>query len=178
MPKDIKYAVQGAPVFSIGDWVTNAGAGTLVDVGHTEALEEAPELEDLPFESEQAQGIPKLEPTKTGFVLTVPLLQTEAENLRKILLQATGQLTGTGDNRTLAITERVAAYFQATIATKGFGTTGSHVRTYWRLYPISIDPIPFSKGAWRKFAAKFRVCQDESITTVTTNGKFYKQVDS
>lgn len=176
MATDATKVITGAGTFSIGAYVTAGGAGSLVDVGYSNApFELTPEFENTEIESENQQGVIKSVPTKTGYTLKVPILESDPEHLRIALGQPAANLTGTAPDETLRVGDRTEQYHQGTLATSGIGTTGARTFTFWKLQILSMDPIQIGKAVAQMYNAVFRVMPDTSVTTLD---KFFKQVDA
>jgi hypothetical protein len=177
---DASKIVGGAGVLSGGDYVTAGGAGTLLDWGHQSApLEVAPEFENQDFESERAQGPVKTLPSKTGFTIKVPLMQAEAELMRVAFGQPAANKSGSAENFTLRIGDRVEQYHQVTIVTAGVkgptGVAATRTVTFWKLQIVSCEPVTIGKAVLQQYIATFRVMRDDSVSTAD---KYFKQVDT
>ena len=173
---DVDKVLFGAGVFSIGDWVTAGGAGSLTDVGHTAGpIEMQIAREDVEVDSEQVIGSMRRVPTGIKYTIKVPMKEGDLENMRIALGEPAGSLTGVAPDETLVVGSPIEQYHQATIVTKGIGTTGVRTITLWKLYPESIDPIPHAKGAPQMVSVTFHALHDESLAT---GDKVFKAVDA
>jgi hypothetical protein len=176
MALDATKIMVGAGVFSIGDWVTAGGPGTLVDVGHIKSpFELAASFDNFDIETERLQGILDHRPTKTDYTLKVAFHQAEVEWLRIALAQPATNKSGTGANLTLLVGERANLDHQATLVTAGPGTTGVRTLTFWRLKLMSVEAIQVGKGVEQLYIATFRVKHDPTLSTADKN---WKQVDA
>ena len=179
MATNSAHVMVGAATVSIGAYVTNAGPGTLTDVGHLIAPAElGSEFENFDVESERSFGIIKTVPIKAGFTLKIPIMESRPELLRTVLRLVSGQLTGTAPNQTLAVVDPVEQYHQIQLVSAGIGTTATRTQTYWKCQALTVEPIQYGKATVQAYNATFRILRDDSITTPTTNGLYFKQVDS
>ena len=176
MATDSKLVLLGAGVVSIGAYVTAGGAGTLVDVGHTQG---SPMLsinaESVQIESERSVFSVASSITKMGASLKWTCLEVGVDNLRIALAQASGNISGTGYNKTLLVGNITEALQQIQIVTKGPGTTGVRTLTFWKCLLKSAGEIPYGKGVAQNLPLEFEVLLDESVTTAD---KLFKQVDA
>ena len=179
MATNSNYVCVQTAVVSIGAWVANAGATTLTDVGHTSGpVELGSEFENFDVESDRTPGIIKTVPIKAGFTLKIPMLEVTAELLRTAMRLATGQVSGTGDNKTVAVSDPAEQYHRVQLVTQGVGTTRVRTITAWKCQVLSVDPIQYGKAVAQSYVATLRMLRDDSITAPTTDGYFYKQVDA
>ena len=166
----------GAAVVSIGNYVSQGGAGSLTDVGHMKApVSLSPSFEDYEIKSERAFGTLKRIPIDGSLKLSVDLSEVTAEHLRIAFRQASANKTGTSPDFTLLIGDFTEQYHQITVVATGPGTTGVRTATLWRAYVEALGEIPFAKGEEQHLALTFDCLYDD---TVTTNDKFGKIVDA
>lgn len=176
MATDSTNVYVGAATVSLGAYVSNAGAGSLTDVGHTKApVELAPEFENYDVSSERVFGILKSVPIGASYTLKVPMMECTLEHLRVATRQASTQLNNT--TSTLAVSDPQEQYHQITCAITD-ATAGTQTLTLWKCQVASMEPVPFAKGDSQVYNVTFRVLYDDSITTPTTNGYYWKRVNS
>lgn len=176
MAQDVTKIMVGAGVLSLGDYVTAGGAGSLSDAGFTlDDFQLTSNQENFDVEVEQTTGTVLTSKVKTEFTLKCTFAQAEAELLRVLLAQPSGNKSGTGANLTLRVGNAATQYHQATLVVPGPGTTGVRTLTFWKLQILTSDPIPFGKKVVQKYGATFRLLYD---STVSTADKFFKQVDA
>lgn len=168
----------GAATVSIGDWVTNAGGGSLTDVGHTKsAVTLAPTFEHVEITSERATGTLKMIPINGGYALKVPMLESTILHWEIATKQATGSATGTPPDETLQVGAMQEKYHQIQITgIPGVGTTGARTITLWRCVVESVSEIAFAKGAEQMLEVTFRVLFDDSIAGA--QGEFFDLIDA
>lgn len=182
MGVDIGKMPIGAAVFAIGDWVTNAGSTTLVDVGGLKAPPKLTDSDDhYELTSENAQGVLRLIPTMAKPTLEVVMQENDLVKLRRLLNQATAALSGTDPNRTLIRDPSVEIYLQGQIITKAIagsgGTYGTRTMSFWRMACTSRQALEFAKGGEQAVGITFLILQDLSIAAAG-NGQFYKIQDT
>lgn len=180
MAIDVKNIAIGGAVLSIGDWVTAAGAGSLTDVG---LLKDGSELtfetENYEVESDSAQGMLAAVPIKTSVKIKAVLQEATLDNLRRVLNQVTGNLSGTAPNKTLLVGERSEQYHQLSIVSKGPKgsglTSATRTITGWKGVVKIADAIAFKKGAEQTYGVEITLLYDPSVSTAD---KFLKIVDT
>lgn len=166
----------GAGTVSIGDWVTAGGAGSLTDVGHTNApIDVTHAFEDHETKSERAKGTIKRTPMDMTVTVKVPMLEATLEHWRILSRQAAANLTGTPPDLTLRVGQPVAQYHQMTIVGPGLGSGSVRTVTLWRAIVMEVGPIQFAKGGDMVFDVTFGILEDDTLGTADT---FYKVVDS
>lgn len=180
--------VVGRADVSIGPWVTNAGAGTLVALGHTSdaGVSLEPGAEGYEVASEQEQGILARVPTILKPVLKFTMMEVLLENYRIAWNQLAAQKTGTTPNFILAIDEPQEAYWQVVFTTKPIRTAlaatgpnpGTRTVTAWRAVISGLDAILFQKASPQLLPVSMTLCFDESVSTPLTNGRYFKIVDT
>jgi hypothetical protein len=175
MATDATKVKVGAATVKVGEYVSAAGAATLVDVGH---IDEAPTLgsnfESFDVESERTDGVIKTTPTKSGYEVEVSQIETTIARMAQAFRQAAAQVTGGAPNQTLKVITAVNRFFQITVEVPGDGTNSLQTLTFWKCQPISVEPITFGKAATQKYKVKFRVLYDDSISP----GEYWRRVDS
>jgi hypothetical protein len=176
MSKDATKILAGAGVFSYGDYVTAGGAGSLADAGHIKnPFELGTGFANFDVKTERSAGIVKTVPIDSDFTLKVAFHQAETELMRVALGQPSGNKSGSGANLTLLVGDRAEQYHQATLVVPGPGTTATRTLTFWKLQVLSTENISFGKGIEQMYIVTFRVLRDDSVST---NDKFFKQVDT
>lgn len=176
MATDATKIEVGAGTFSIGDYTTAGGAGSLTDVGHVKSpYELGVAMENFDVETERAVGIVKTVPIKDDYTLKVAFHETDPEWLRIALGQASGNLTGTAPDETLLVGDRSEQYHQGTLVGPGIGTTATRTLTFWKLQTQSMEPIQFGKSVEQSYVVTFRILRDDSVATAD---KYFKQVDT
>lgn len=166
----------GAGEFKLGDYVTAGGAGTLVDLGHVKnPYELAGAMENFDETTERATGIVLTEPISDSHEVKVAFHQSEIEILRIAYGQPSANKSGSGNNLTLLIGDRVSQYHQATLQVKGPGTTAKRLMTFWKLQVIAREAISFGKSTAQLVITTFRILRDDSVVTAD---KYFKFVDS
>ena len=170
----------GAATVYYGDYVTNAGAATFTEFGHTSGpVEIAKEAEYYEPESEQSLGPVLSKIQKLSFTIKVPAMEATPKLLAILAEQdTTTQVTGTAPNQTVAIATPEVNYYQLKIVGTGPGTNATRTVTAWKCKVIAAEPIQFGRAAFQSYNMTFRVYRDSSITTTTTNGSYFKQVDT
>ncbi len=176
MAQDIDKILAGGAVVSVGPWVTAGGAGSLVEVGHTEgATELIRSYEDLPVSSEQIAGIEKRIPISTEMALKFAMKETDLENWRMPWRQPAANLTGTPPNMTLLVGAAAEQYHQVTLVGTGIGTTGVRTVTAWRMIVDSVEPIRMAKAEAQLVTITGALMLDSSVATLD---QFLKIVDA
>jgi len=176
MATDATKIEVGSGVFSIGDWVTAGGAGSLADVGHIKSpFEIGVAMENFDVETERAIGIVKTTPTKDDYTLKVHFHEADPEWLGFALGQPDANLTGTAPDETLLVGDRSERYHQATIVGTGIGTTAVRTWTFWRLQVISLEPVLIGKAVEQSYNVTFRILRDDSVSTAD---KHFNQADT
>ncbi len=166
----------GAATVSIGDWVTAAGAGSLVDVGHTKAPATiTPNFEHVEITSERAVGALKLIPIDGSYSLKVSILEGVLANFQLAAKNADGNVTGTPPDLIFEVGEAAERYHQITLTgIPGVGTTSVRTITIWRAAVESVAEVSFGKGVEQMLEVTFRILHDDSVSAL---GKFMKIVD-
>jgi hypothetical protein len=182
MAIDINKIAVGSAVVSIGDWVTNAGAGSLTDVGATKGgVTLTPSYEHFKLTTDQTFGPHRSKAHSGEWQCKIPMLEADLPKLRRVLRQVSGNLTGTTPNHTLAVDGASEQYLQVQIVTVGIagsgGTYGTRTITLWRCAIESIDEIAFRKDGEQMVTITLLVCEDASIAAAG-NGRYFKIVDS
>jgi hypothetical protein len=178
---NIKNAPVGAAVVSLGPWVPDGAAGTLVDVGYLkEGVELHDQSEDYELETENTQSPVRSIPYKKTVTLKVVMAENDFDKLAKLLRQPAGNLTGTAPNKSLAVDMDTEQYFQLQVVTVGVagtnGTFGTRTITLYKCVPKTRDAIKFQKKGEQVVGVTFNVLQDASIAA--GSGQFYKAVDT
>lgn len=169
----------GAATVFYGDYVTNAGAATFTEFGHTSGpVEIAKEAEYYEPESEQSLGPVLSKIQKLSFTIKVPAMEATPALLAILAEQESTQVTGTAPNQTVAIATPDVNYYQLKIVGVGPGTLAVRTVTAWKCKVVAAEPIQFGRGQFQSYNLTFRVYRDSSITTTTTNGSYFKQVDT
>ena len=180
MANDLKNVAIGGAVVSIADWAANGGATGHVDLG---ILKDPPELtpaqENYEPEFESLPGAPVAYPTKDGFEIKLALAEVTPDNIGMFLRQPTGNVTGSAPNKTGLVGDSTEQYKSVKIVTKGgtgaLGTRATRTLTLHRCVVRKTESITFGKGKEQLLIVTLGVLYD---TTVTTNDKFFKIVDS
>lgn len=168
----------GAATVSIGAWVSAGGAGSLTDVGHTKdpsTIGVAHENYEQPSESQM--GPVKIVPTKMGITVKIPILECTPDLLAIAMRQATANVTGTAPNKTVLIGDPVEQYHQIMLVSKGPGSTtqGTRTITIWKAQVTNVGEWAHGKAVPQAPDITLTLLKDN---TVTTNGKYFKIVDS
>ncbi len=179
---DINKIPVGHAVVSIGDWVTNAGAGTLTDVGSVKGgVSLTPSYEHFKLTSDQTFGPHRSKAHSGEWQLKVPMQESDLVKLRRLLRQPSANLTGADPNRTLAVDGPAEQYLQIQLVTTAIagatGTFGTRTITLWRCSIENLDEIAFKKESEQMVPVTFLVCEDVSIAA-GGNGRFMKIVDT
>ena len=176
MATDSTKIMVGAGTFSIGDYTSAGGAGSLTDVGDIlTPYEIGSEFANFDVETERATGIVATYPLTDGHTIKVAMAESDPTWLRIAMGQPSANLTGTTPDKRLLVGDRAAQYHQATLVATGIGTTGVRTWTFWKLQVLSKEPIQVGKGVVQSYVVTFRALRD---STVATADKYYKQVDA
>lgn len=161
-------------------YVANAGAGTFTEFGHTSAAcEIAKEAEYYEPESEQSLGPVTSRIQKLSFTLKVPTMEASVDNLRIALEQPSGNVSGTGANKTIGVGDPEVEYFQLKLEGVGPGTTGVRTWLCWKCKVIAMEPILIGRNQFQGYNLTFRIYRDASVVTnPEVKGLFYQQVDT
>ena len=176
MATDSTKILVGAGTAYIGDYVAAAGAATLVDVGHThKPVSYAPEFKNYDVESERAFGVIKSSPVDAMIKVTVPMMETTAQNLRIAMRQPSANISGSAPNNTILVGDPKEQYHQIKISGPGPGTNKARDIFFWKCQVESMKEVGIAKGDVQVYDVVFRVLYDDSVATAD---KFFKQVDS
>ena len=176
MAQDTTKIVVGRALVYISDYVTAGGAGTFVEVGHTNAPSTlTAAFDNFDVETEQALGIVKTVPIRSNFSLRVPMLEVTVSRIGKALRQPVANVTGTTPNFSLAVGDAVEIYHQLKLESYGHGTTAVRTVTLWKCQAATIADIPFAKAGTQLLDVTFRVIKDDSVATLD---KYFKIVDT
>jgi len=177
MAQDATKVHVGRAIIYTGAWVTAAGAATLVEVGHTSApFEFAPNFENFELESEQSQGPIISRPVRQTFDIKIPIMETVARLMAEAMGQPAGNVTGTGNNLSVAVNDRIAQFHQVVAECEGPGTNALRTFKFWRCQYISMEAMQIGKSVAQQFIATLRVLRDDSVASGT--GKYFQRVDS
>jgi len=177
------FVIAPVSMISIGDYVAAAGAGSLTDLGYTESpisLENA--FENHEVTADQTLGAHRAPPTKMSVKLKFIMKESLLENWRIALRQAAAQKTGTTPNFILAVADPVEQYHQVAFVTKAVegptGTKGTRTITVWRGVVESVEAVAFGKDSEQLLSVTLACLYDDTVTTPTTAGTYYKVVDT
>ena len=166
----------GVGVISISPYVTAAGAGTFVDMGHLKTPGSIQiTYEDYEVKSERAFGTIKKVPQTAKVMLKVPAMEATGEFWRTATRQPAANLAGTPPNLTLLVGDQAEQYHQLQIVAVGVGTTGVRTFLLWRCIVETLAEIPFAKGGEQMLEMTFDVLYDDSVST---DDKFFKWTDA
>ena len=110
MATDATKIIVGAGTFSIGDYTSSGGAGSLTDVGHVKSpFELGSSYENFDVTTERATGIVKTVPLNDSYTLKVYMHEATGEHMRIILGQPSARLSGTSPDDTLLVGDESVA---------------------------------------------------------------------
>lgn len=168
--------VGAATSITIAAWIADKAASGYVDIGYTKAPTSiTPAFENYDTEVEQEDSFIKTRPTKTNYTIKIPFAEATLVNLRKLLGQAAGNLTGTGSDLTLLVTKRAEQYWSLILVGPGPGTNGVRTTSMWKCQVLSMGDWTYSKAGEQIFEATLRILFDTSVTTVD---KMFRVVDT
>lgn len=183
MAHDINKVPIGMATFFIGDYVAAGAAGSLTEVGLTQGgIEVSDTDEDFELDADQYHGVLRSKPFKTAVTVKIPMLEHDLDKLRRIIRQASGNLTGVSPNKVLARDQAQEQYMQGQligVAIAGAaGTFGVRTQTFWKLALAAREPWPHKKDGAQIVIATFKACQDLTITAGNGKGQWYNITDT
>lgn len=184
MATSIGNTLIGAATVSLAAWVTAAGAGTFVDIGHHEAAVEITwKTERAKFSAERLPGVARSYPHTHGADIKIKFKEmtiadaTNALNMMNALGLATTAKSGAAPNLTMFDDGPIERYQQMKITGPGVGTTGVRTYTFWRCAADGPPTIAITKTDYQSMEVTFEALCDESVAA-GVNGQFFKVVDA
>lgn len=167
----------GAATIAWGDYVASKAAGTLTDQGYIGGpitIDFSQEHHEVDVQQHLAPV--RAVPQKRSVEIKAPLFEGDVEKLRVLMGQPTGNISGSGQNKTILLDPDAAEqYHQIAITGKGPGTTGVRTWTFWRAYAKGFEAIELKKNGEQVYMGTFACLYEEGSTGVDDFGK---QVDA
>lgn len=159
--------VGAASSVKMGAYVSLKAAATLSDVGFTiGGVMFDPTVELHQVEVDQQLGVLAAQPKKRDVEVKFKLAEATIENLRLVLAQPTGNVTGTTPDFTLYYdASAVAQYYQLQIIGPGLGTGSTRTITMWKAYVKDVAAITMQKDGEQALDMTLGLCEDVSSTT-------------
>jgi len=180
MPSALNFSI-GPAVVKVGPYETAGGAGTATDRGYTKNPATVQvTLNDYEIKTEQAYGTLRKVPIDGQVKVKATLSEATLTNIKDILRQPTGNLTGTEPNATLLVGAFGEIYHQVVFVGKGARATatGADATRTWTFHRCIVESIgEFSVGKGGEMVAEvtWDVLYDETISAAN---KFWSVSDS
>lgn len=167
MAQVIANTLIGAPTtISVGPYVADKGAGTLVEVGHTRGgVSIKQNTEHREIETDSTLAPHRAVPIKRGYEVKFTMMEMTIVNLLFALGQLASNKSGIDPDFTLEVNDNDGEIVhQLEIVGLGLGTLGVRTITAWRAVVKDIAEIVWQKAEERVYEVTLMLLHEETGT--------------